>query len=192
MDIGIHEKEHFYGQQLDLSEYPFHQDFPDFFVEGGTLNHCDERCLLKYGKGFCVDLGTSCGRSAIILSKNADRVITIDWFIEQKDLPNYNYEKVKEKLSKYNKIELINGNIDEYAKNYNNIDTLFIDGSHEYEDIKLNFNNWFKKVKFGGYILLHDCIEIYPGVKQFCDELKNEEFLDYYGMWGWIAVFKKI
>ena len=36
------------------------------------------------------------------------------------------------------------------------IDVLHIDGSHHYDDVKGDFENWFPKVKDDGIIMLHD------------------------------------
>lgn len=38
----------------------------------------------------------------------------------------------------------------------NSIDLLHIDGSHHYDDVKGDFENWFRKVKKDGIIMLHD------------------------------------
>lgn len=55
------------------------------------------------------------------------------------------------------------------------VDVVFIDASHEYEDVKADIKAWFPKVKIGGYISGHD----YPGrrgVRNAVDEIfKNFE-----------------
>lgn len=37
------------------------------------------------------------------------------------------------------------------------IDFLFIDADHSYDAVRLDWKQWFPKVKHGGYIALHDC-----------------------------------
>lgn len=37
------------------------------------------------------------------------------------------------------------------------IDFLFIDADHSYEAVKADWEEWFPKVRKGGYIALHDC-----------------------------------
>ncbi len=44
-----------------------------------------------------------------------------------------------------------------YSLHSGDIGMLFIDGSHEFEDVEFDFLNWGSKVVSGGYICLHDC-----------------------------------
>lgn len=53
------------------------------------------------------------------------------------------------------------------------IDLLFIDGSHEYKDVKADFNAWKKHVK--GVIAFHDYTDHWPGVQKFVNELVASE-----------------
>ena len=43
------------------------------------------------------------------------------------------------------------------------IDLLYIDGSHVYEDVLADFNNFFPHVKPGGIVAFHDVHESWPG-----------------------------
>ena len=52
------------------------------------------------------------------------------------------------------------------------LDFIFIDGSHEYEDVKEDLSVWYSKVKRGGTIAGHD-YTTYPGVKKAVDEFFN-------------------
>ena len=52
------------------------------------------------------------------------------------------------------------------------LDFVFIDGSHEYEDVKEDLSVWYSKVKRGGTIAGHD-YTTYPGVKKAVDEFFN-------------------
>ena len=58
------------------------------------------------------------------------------------------------------------------------LDFVFIDASHEYEDVKKDIAAWIKKVKPGGVIAGHDYyindFDYFPGVKQAV----NESFVD--------------
>jgi predicted O-methyltransferase YrrM len=66
--------------------------------------------------------------------------------------------------------------LSEEAVNYfadNCLDLVFIDGSHEYEDVRHDIIQWSKKVKQGGIIAGHDYgHERWPGVTQAVDELR--------------------
>lgn len=46
----------------------------------------------------------------------------------------------------------------------NSVDVLFIDGSHEYKDVKVDILRYWDKVKEGGYVLLHDFNKEHLGV----------------------------
>jgi SAM-dependent methyltransferase len=52
------------------------------------------------------------------------------------------------------------------------LDFVFIDGSHEYGDVKEDISVWYPKVKKGGTIAGHD-YTTYPGVKKAVDEFFN-------------------
>jgi len=56
------------------------------------------------------------------------------------------------------------------------IDLLHIDGNHEYESVKKDFETWLPKLQKGGLILIHDILverQDY-GVKQFWEEIAKE------------------
>jgi hypothetical protein len=50
------------------------------------------------------------------------------------------------------------------------IDFVFIDASHEYQDVKNDICAWFPKVKRGGILAGHDYDDNWPGVKQAVNE----------------------
>lgn len=103
------------------------------------------------------------------------------------------FKKVKEIQNKFYpelKINLIRETFDEALKFFgdNSIDILHIDGTHTYEAVKHDFENWFPKVKDGGIILFHDIVVIRDdfGVYKFWKELKDKyqtiEFCYSYGL----------
>ena len=67
-----------------------------------------------------------------------------------------------------------------------NIDVLFIDGDHTYEQAKKDFNNYAPLLSENGVIIFHD-YKNEKGVKQFVDSLGIEN-LD---TWGLCAIIKK-
>lgn len=58
------------------------------------------------------------------------------------------------------------------------LDFVFLDGSHEYADVKLDIQKWLPKVKPGGILAGHDyyvdCYDWFPGVKQAVNEELSE------------------
>ena len=51
------------------------------------------------------------------------------------------------------------------------LDFVFIDASHEYEDVKNDILAWLPKVKVGGILAGHDYLQMWPGVIMAVDEL---------------------
>jgi len=63
---------------------------------------------------------------------------------------------------------LIGSRILRYHKIYP--DFVYIDGSHEYEDVKLDINNFYNLAKKNSYILVDDYESSFVGVKKAIDE----------------------
>ena len=71
----------------------------------------------------------------------------------------------------------------EAAKKFkdNSLDFVFIDASHEYDDVKADILAWFPKVKDGGIIAGHDYYsghDYFPGVKKAVKETLGKVFVD--------------
>lgn len=68
----------------------------------------------------------------------------------------------------------------------NSLDFVFIDASHEYEDVKADIIAWLPKIKPGGILAGHDYyigdFDYYPGVKQAVNE-EFSEFETKYNCW---------
>lgn len=56
------------------------------------------------------------------------------------------------------------------------LDVVHIDASHEYEDVKRDFENWSKLLKPGGCIIFHDTTSHPNDVGRFFRELKGSKF----------------
>ena len=54
------------------------------------------------------------------------------------------------------------------------VDVLHIDGSHDYESVRSDFDNYMPLVTKGGVILLHDVEVPHMGVKRLFSEIKQE------------------
>jgi predicted O-methyltransferase YrrM len=72
-----------------------------------------------------------------------------------------------------NVVNLIKGHSQEVVSNYEDesLDFCFIDGSHEYEDVKKDIEAYLKKVKKGGILAGHDYDSIWAGVIKAVDEI---------------------
>ena len=95
----------------------------------------------------------------------------------------YNFVTMKrEKLHLQNNLTIIEGDFNEVAETWDKkIDILHIDGSHNYEDIKQDFETWSRFLNDDGVILMHDtCVESAfgneYGVKKFFEEIELPKF----------------
>jgi predicted O-methyltransferase YrrM len=72
-----------------------------------------------------------------------------------------------------NVVNIIKGHSIEVVNRYENesIDFCFIDGSHEYEDVKKDILAYLPKVKKGGILAGHDYDRIWQGVINAVDEI---------------------
>jgi hypothetical protein len=93
------------------------------------------------------------------------------------------YRMVKRKFDTY----ITNGKLEilrDYSYNVlnkipNNLDFIYIDGNHDYNEVKLDINNYYQKVRNGGIFGGHDYDRSkYIGVKQAVDEFIKKEKLN--------------
>ncbi|MBL7849470.1 MAG: class I SAM-dependent methyltransferase [Cyclobacteriaceae bacterium] len=61
------------------------------------------------------------------------------------------------------------------------IDILFIDGSHEYEDVKADFHAFYPHVKRNGIIAFHDIKGKWDGVIRYWNEVQRSGYLSRFG-----------
>lgn len=140
-----------------------------------------------------VDLGVATGFSTLIFAaQNVGKVYGIDWFKRfsplRRELDDYipcmrNKKKLEKKFGIKN-VTIIRAKFSEVAKKWNiPIDILHIDGSHEYKDVKEDYQIWSKFLNKNGVFLFHDINEMH-GAKQFFNELElpKYSFLHSYGL----------
>jgi predicted O-methyltransferase YrrM len=137
-----------------------------------------------------VDLGVDYGYSTFSFAiPRIGHVYGIDNFIGDSfvgvDEQRLKYDFVtmkREKLHLKDNITFIEGDFNEVAKTWDKqIDILHIDGDHQYESVKKDFDTWSKFVKDDGIILMHDtCVESFNGkgygVKRFFEEIDLPKF----------------
>ncbi|HHT9126524.1 MAG TPA: class I SAM-dependent methyltransferase [Candidatus Brocadiia bacterium] len=141
----------------------------------GWLTHKEGELLYKLaknctGEGVIVEIGSWQGKSTIWLGRgskkgNKIKIYAIDPHTgasEHKERYGrvWTFEEFKKNI-KYAKVDDITIPIVETsevaAKNFNEpVELIFIDGAHEYELVKLDFELWFPKVIDGGIMAFHD------------------------------------
>lgn len=164
----------------------------------GWFHHIDKQLydsmVEKFGDGdIFVEIGSFKGRSAsamaveIINSKKDIKFYCVDTWqgsiehqkgqsAEDKDVVDgtlldvfkYNIRSVK------NYINIIQKESAEAAKEFQDesLSFVFIDASHDYENVKQDINSWYPKIKKGGVLAGHDWFgeDIKKAVYEFCSE----------------------
>jgi hypothetical protein len=154
----------------------------------------DDECALlnklaaNCGNGVIVEIGSFQGKSTVALAKGAQlcgaRVYAVDPHFDYQvtgdtHYGDENYQALLANLAAYGVDETVKvvkkASIDAFADWKKPIDLLWIDGSHEYEDVKQDFILWSKFVT--GYIAMHDTTGNHPGVTRFLNELLNGDYV---------------
>src|SRR3990167_2544689 len=106
----------------------------------------DFNTIRDFTKGVYVEVGTLHGASAYAASENALVVYSIDIYDWQP------------KVSDDSKITYFKGTSEDFVKWWigKEIDTLFIDGSHEFDSVKKDCDALIPLVKKGGIIMFDD------------------------------------
>ncbi len=88
-------------------------------------------------------------------------------------------------ITDLNLVNIIKGHSIEVSDRYENesIDFCFIDGSHEYEDVKKDILAYLPKVKSGGILAGHDYDKIWDGVIRAVNEVFESDFEVINGSW---------
>jgi hypothetical protein len=162
-----------YLNQITSSEDKFAIDAEPYYKYVSNLileNNC------KTGAEIGVYFG---GLSEVLLLKNnLDKFYLIDsypllLFGDQLKADLYYLNLLSRmKEIKTNNFEIIREDSKLFVNNIpdNSLDFVFIDASHEYEDVKLDIKDWYLKVKQGGLVMGDDYNILTPGVIQAVNE----------------------
>ena len=149
-----------------------------------------------------IDIGAGWGTSAFLMLINAPQnalIFSIDSFIGDTIKP---WKKATEKMCRENVKRALTtvGKVDalrrwklfpqsshQIVTHWNReVDLVYIDGDHLYKGVKQDFKDWFKFVKPGGIILIHDSRRVsgvsaeifargWSGPTQLAQELKKQK-----------------
>lgn len=163
--------------------------------EGELVYNFAKNCR---GEGVIVEIGSWKGKSTIWLGKgskdgNKIQIYAIDPHTgssehQQENKKIWTFEEFKENIKNAKVDDVIVPLIktsEEAAKDFDKpIEFIFIDGAHEYEFVKLDFDLWFPKVVNGGIMAFHDTI-FWDGPRKVVRDLvykskffKNVGFVD--------------
>jgi predicted O-methyltransferase YrrM len=147
-----------------LSAWKGHRSFAEWLVK-------------ECGMQTVVELGVDRGYSTFCFANAGAKVYGIDLW---EPYPLYRYDNYKPLLETMivqhglqDRVQLIRGEFGQVSTTWSHgmVDLLHIDGTHEYDHVKADFNNWEKFVHDNGIILMHDvCVHRFT-VKPFFNEI---------------------
>lgn len=144
--------------------------------EGELLYNLARNCT---GRGVIVEIGSWKGKSTVWLGQGSKRgkqvkIYAVDPHTgasEQRAMYGevWTFEEFKKNIQSAQVDHLIVPLVktsEAAAGDFNQpVELIFIDGAHEYDFVKLDFDLWFPKLIEGGFIAFHDSI-LGPGVKK--------------------------
>lgn len=148
--------------------------------EGLAFYRIAKQCT---GKGVAVEIGSWHGKSTVCIAKGAQaannglHIYAIDPHVgseeHQVDGKVWTFEAFKKNVADFGVAELITPLVKfshDAVEDVNEpVEFLFIDGAHDYDNVKIDFEDWFPKVMVGGIIAFHD--SHWPGVRAVLGEL---------------------
>lgn len=104
-------------------------------------------------------------------------------------------------INNYSNVQYTKDQLLDYVHKNGQVDTVFVDGDHNYSVVKQDFEFYSKLVKIGGYISLHDSalnrsspvIVHWPGSSRVADEiiLNESDCFEYVGTTYCMTTFRK-
>lgn len=146
--------------------------------EGLLLYNLARNCK---GRGVIVEIGSYKGKSTAWLAMGSKNGKNVKIYAVDPHKPTSAIEGVgKDSLQDFKKnmkylevkdiVTPIVKTSKSAAENFKEpVELIFIDGSHEYEDVKMDFELWYPKVIDGGIMAFHDTIG-WPGPKRVVEE----------------------
>lgn len=137
------------------------------------LNRLAKKTIDRFGKEsiFC-EIGSFCGKSTVSIAsalreRNSGILYAIDWHQGSLSMSGFGTNEYKstyeefidnlERFSVKDKARIIkNKSEDSVGAVPEKLHFLWIDGAHEYDAVKADFDNYSKKIVEGGYLLFHD------------------------------------
>jgi len=147
----------------------------------GFFDQKEAEKIQELGKGkICAEIGSFFGRSTTALAEVAKAIYAIDTFRASGDGATQVEGAPHEftildgfcaNIYGYTNIRICIGRSTEIAGTFSNqfFDLIFIDGSHEYEEVKADIEAWWPKLKDLGIMAFHD-YKAWPGVTKAIDE----------------------
>ncbi|MFM2009859.1 MAG: Synechococcus phage [Bacteroidota bacterium] len=150
-----------------------------------------------------IEIGVDLGDTAHALLSNRSLLTLygVDPYVGYKDWNDYElfqsqrdfcFEKMSERLATFGeRFVLYKDFSDNAVDNFidNSIDFIFIDGLHTYEQVLLDCQNYYPKLKSGGVFSFHDyqaISEVQQAITEFAASLNMNPIQSVNDMWYWI------
>jgi len=139
-----------------------------------------------------IEIGTAYAGNAYYLLTHSDLhdLICIDPYQFYHAMPGFScqeeydtlFQFARKRIRDFSAVEILRLTSKEAIKILDPVDLIFLDGSHEYEDVKWECENYSKLVNSGGVLSGHD-YNIFEGVNNAVDEFSKKidkpvQFLD--------------
>lgn len=187
------------------TEREFRRAFPQIAPIPGWLQDDQEKWLFKSARALpdgvnIVEVGSFKGRSTCCLGfgclGSRKRIFAVDSFngndsdFHERDFFAEFWANVERcGLSLY--VEPVKGFSSEVAKTWNKpIHLIFIDGSHQYDDVLADFFGFLPHIVPGGLIAFHDVDKTWPDVLRAWNEVIKHKLTDV-GYWSTIGYGRK-
>lgn len=156
----------------------------------GWLFGDEPRILYSYAhrvRGNIVEIGSFKGKSTNYLLASGNIVYAVDTFLST-NTNAYNegkdtYEQFINNTKDFSNLIVIKSDSVLAGKEFNKpISLLFVDGGHNYEQVRDDIIAWKDKVVSGGYLIFHDHYpngryDAYPGVRKAVSEILGEQYI---------------
>jgi 23S rRNA U2552 (ribose-2'-O)-methylase RlmE/FtsJ len=158
-----------------------------YLIDGYEVNYLyglNDLCEKYVKKDFTIlELGSNNGISTTLFSHFAKKVIAVDinktLDMELLILNSYNIDFNHMSFSQFIEID-----------GKNKYDLVYIDGAHDYNNVKKDILNFLPKVKIGGYITGHDYNTADYGVIQAVNEIFPLDNIETFSDSSWLVKIK--
>lgn len=138
--------------------------------------------------GVELGIGSGINARAILKQNNIKKLYLIDNYFEYP----LDYVTAREMINPLEPVEFIIEDTHKAVQRFrdNFFDFIYIDASHEKDFITQDIQDWYPKVKRGGFLGGHDYFnQTHPDVREAVDEFINQYNLDLYAEgWDWWVI----
>lgn len=158
----------------------------EYLVDGYQVNFLfglNDICKKYLNKDMTLlELGSNSGISTQLFSKYVNKVLSVDLVLT---------DNMKTVLKNNKNIIFYNMSfLDFFQQNKETFDFIYIDGSHNYKDVKIDINNCQRRLKPEGIVSGHDYNSKTVGVIEAVNEIFGKKNIEIFSDSSW--VYKKL